>query len=561
MDDNELTLKFDPLTIEHLGYKMYSHLPNALAELIANAYDADATTVRVILNQREAERSVTVEDDGHGMSLVDLNDKYLRIGRNRRVEGQSLSESGRRRVAGKKGLGKLALFGIGETIRLVTKRQSQSDELQVRLEWAELKGATGAEYHPHLERRAAPRNRSGTSVDLRNLRRKTAINPKDLAISLGRLFNYLDADFRVLVVDDDGATYPIDRTSRLDALDADKEWVIPDDLPQELTDILPDAAIAGRIVAASKPVGAESRGVALYANGRLANEPEFFGISESSFAFSYLTGYLDVDYIDDQDTDVISTDRRSVSWDSTTTQTLRDFLQKLLLWVARERRDARRRTNTEKIKRDHGVDVPQWVDTIQGPERTAVRDAADVLTSPDSVMADSDRDTLLGSLRRIAPDYADLHWRHLHPEIQGVSYTRYQAQMYHSALDEAMKLYLAKLRAAAELDGAAAVQLVNDALGGNAPRLDVSAPYDDCALDSSTLRSMRDGQHRLSLGVVAAFRNPIAHELEMRLLQSGALTHRDCLDGLSIISHLYYRLEKLIESLGVDRDAAGGTSS
>lgn len=35
-------MSFDPHTIEHLGVKMYSVLPNAIAELIANAYNADA---------------------------------------------------------------------------------------------------------------------------------------------------------------------------------------------------------------------------------------------------------------------------------------------------------------------------------------------------------------------------------------------------------------------------------------------------------------------------------------------------------------------------------------
>ncbi|WP_100467589.1 hypothetical protein [Mycobacteroides abscessus] len=40
---SDLLLKFDPLTIEHLGSNMYSRLPNAVAELVANAYDADAT--------------------------------------------------------------------------------------------------------------------------------------------------------------------------------------------------------------------------------------------------------------------------------------------------------------------------------------------------------------------------------------------------------------------------------------------------------------------------------------------------------------------------------------
>ena len=48
--DPELKLSFDPRTIEHLGFKMYSRLPNAVAELIANSYDADATRVDVAVD-------------------------------------------------------------------------------------------------------------------------------------------------------------------------------------------------------------------------------------------------------------------------------------------------------------------------------------------------------------------------------------------------------------------------------------------------------------------------------------------------------------------------------
>jgi histidine kinase/DNA gyrase B/HSP90-like ATPase len=297
--DEGLTLRFDPLTIEHLGYKMYSHLPNALAELVANAYDADANHVWITLSGSDSGRAVVVEDDGHGMSVEDLNDKYLRIGRNRRLDGDSFSESGRRRVAGKKGLGKLALFGIGETILLTTKRSLEADELRVSLRWSEIKEAAGAVYHPQLTRRPSRPGSHGTRVELGDLRRKTPVNPRDLAASMSRLFSYPDDNFEVEVRDGRGGSWQVTRRSRLEVLDKDTEWTIPGDLPEELTNLLPDPTISGRIVAASRPVGAEHRGIALYAHGRLANEPEFFGISESSYAFSYLTGYLDVDYIDD----------------------------------------------------------------------------------------------------------------------------------------------------------------------------------------------------------------------------------------------------------------------
>ncbi|WP_103061755.1 ATP-binding protein [Actinomyces qiguomingii] len=124
-----LTLSFDPRTIEHLGIRMYSHVPNAVAELVANAYDADATQVEVIIG---SDHSITVTDDGHGMSRQDVADKYLRIGRNRRQTQESAkTESGRRWVSGKKGLGKLALFGIGRVVEVTTARTGESTATRI----------------------------------------------------------------------------------------------------------------------------------------------------------------------------------------------------------------------------------------------------------------------------------------------------------------------------------------------------------------------------------------------------------------------------------------------
>ncbi|RZT07444.1 uncharacterized protein (TIGR02391 family) [Kribbella sp. VKM Ac-2569] len=554
---SHLTLLFDPLTIEHLGYKMYSHLPNALAELIANAYDADATKVQVILRDDEHGRSVIVQDDGHGMNLSDLREKYLRIGRNRRVEGEGRSESGRRAVAGKKGLGKLALFGIGETILLTTKRRGASENLHVALSWTEIKNATGTEYHPDLTRSGAEVDLHGTRVELTNLRRRTPVNARDLAHSLSRLFGYVDDDFRIEVIDAAGTSRPINRDSRLDGVDKDVEWRVPEDLPGDLREALPNALIRGRIVAAAKPVAAEYRGLALYAHGRLANEPEFYGVSESSYAFSYLTGYLDVDYIDDGVADVISTDRRSISWDSDLTAELNRYLQRLLQWASRERRSARRNANKERIKTDHGVDVDTWVDSIRSSERDAVGDAASILVSPDSALADEDRTSLLKSLRTIAPDYADLHWRHLHPAIKVVSDSYYESGHFHAALSEALKRFVNDVRRSAGLENMEASNIVSNAfsVSGNDPaRLDITRPYAEAGFDVKTLRTMRMGQWKLSEGAVAAFRNPFAHEEENRLVETEAMTYQDCLDGLSILSHLYRHFERATEAAPPDEN-------
>ncbi len=96
---NELKMSFDPLTIEHLGVKMYSHIPNAIAELIANAYDADSKTVYVKLYEDDNAKRIEVVDDGIGMDFDEINKKFLRIGRNRRKDGADTSPDGRKAQA------------------------------------------------------------------------------------------------------------------------------------------------------------------------------------------------------------------------------------------------------------------------------------------------------------------------------------------------------------------------------------------------------------------------------------------------------------------------------
>ena len=60
----EYELDVDPRILELLGPNLYTNIYYVLAELIANAYDADAHNVYIISNDND----IRIEDDGHGMS-------------------------------------------------------------------------------------------------------------------------------------------------------------------------------------------------------------------------------------------------------------------------------------------------------------------------------------------------------------------------------------------------------------------------------------------------------------------------------------------------------------
>ncbi len=114
----EYLLNVDPRILELLGPNLYTNIYYVLAELIANAYDADAKNVYIISNSTD----ITVEDDGHGMSYENKEiEKYLNVaGVSRSNESESLTRSKQRRKMGRKGVGKLAALSVSEFVDIKT---------------------------------------------------------------------------------------------------------------------------------------------------------------------------------------------------------------------------------------------------------------------------------------------------------------------------------------------------------------------------------------------------------------------------------------------------------
>ena len=114
----EYKLNVDPRILELLGPNLYTNIYYVLAELIANAYDADAKNVYIMANKDD----IRVEDDGHGMSY-EAGDiaNYLNVARvSRESEDDSVTKSGTRRKMGRKGVGKLAALSVSENVDVMT---------------------------------------------------------------------------------------------------------------------------------------------------------------------------------------------------------------------------------------------------------------------------------------------------------------------------------------------------------------------------------------------------------------------------------------------------------
>lgn len=542
MTRKPLTLKFDPQTVDHLGSRMYARLPNAVAELIANAYDADAHHVRIEIGE---DSSVKVIDDGHGMSRADVGEKYLHIGRNRRSEENSTqTESGKRRVSGKKGLGKLALFGIGRDVTLWTTRKGDPTSTQIHMSYDKLMEAHG-EYAPHEEEMPCDTEEHGTTVTLTNLKRKTKISCNELATSLARLFNYMDSDFEVSVIASNGKEYQINSDLRLASINEEFTWTFPDNFIDSDRFLL-EHGVSGKIVSAEKPLTGALRGITLYANGRLVNEAEFFGGSESSHAYSYLTGYLNVDFVDELGEDVITTDRRAIIWENETTEKLQKTLVDLMTRISRDWRRRRSDKKKEERNRNLGRPLDAWVESIRSDEdRKALRAVLDRITSEELDLPTEQENLLLKDIDRLAPPHAEYVWRRLHSEIKDAARSFYENRDYFHAIDEAMKRYIRITAEKAKISRNDPHKLLAESFGAEKGRLSVFAKYQRTgAFSEQTAKNVERGHQQLSLGLLAAFRNPVDHEEGAELQRTGALTYEDCLDALSLLSHLMRRLSE-----------------
>lgn len=115
--NKEYKIEIDPRILELLGPNLYTNIYYVLAELIANAYDADAHNVYIIAD----DKSIRVEDDGHGMSYGNGDiSRYLGVAKvSRTDESNSYTPEGRRKM-GRKGIGKLAALSVSSDVQVMT---------------------------------------------------------------------------------------------------------------------------------------------------------------------------------------------------------------------------------------------------------------------------------------------------------------------------------------------------------------------------------------------------------------------------------------------------------
>ena len=138
----DLKMRVQSHVLKLLGDQLIGHDRLAVFELVKNSYDADADKVDITLDLESNEPFISISDNGCGMSLADIETKWLEVGTDskRNASNRKVSKKYNRLPLGEKGVGRLAIQKLGNVLTIVTRREGHQ-ELEFTINWNGLVGS------------------------------------------------------------------------------------------------------------------------------------------------------------------------------------------------------------------------------------------------------------------------------------------------------------------------------------------------------------------------------------------------------------------------------------
>ena len=368
-----LKVRFAGRLIDLLGHQMYGGAVPAVAELVANSWDADATKVEISIPEdiHEENAEIIVKDYGLGMTFDELNEYYLHIGYERRIRGET-TPSGRK-IMGRKGIGKLAGFGIAEDI--VLKSVKDGHLVEFTLNYTRLRNLDTSqnwEFKPDRDELTSEAN--GVTVTFKKLKLGRNINADNFRISMARRFA-IGADKMEISVND----VPITKE------DVILEYRYPEAEGQWVDEDIPGFGLISYWVGFTTGTiqDSELRGFSIFARDRIAQfTPFFFNLSggiDGQVALEYLTGQIKANTLDD-DIDYIATDRQTVNWQFDKAPYFEKWGQEKIKQLCAEWKRKHRQRNIDRFQHRLG-EFFQRIDKLSPQEKKDVTTALEKIAS------------------------------------------------------------------------------------------------------------------------------------------------------------------------------------
>lgn len=366
---SELEMKIHNNIVEHLGVKLYQNKPtNVIAEFVSNAWDADADNVFIKLEKSY----IAISDDDKGMSFDTIANTYMVIGKSsRNINDLKATTAKGRKISARKGLGKLAGFGIANKYNVVTKVKENST---IKITWFIMdyediiKEGSDTTYKPNvlIENKniddinyeqykqydhdnfiydfiVKNKESSGTLVLLENLKIRRALSLEQIKKSLGKRFVFLMSNQMKVFINNDQVT---------------EEF-----LPQFYFRVPQSGKITIRLSGGQEVsywIGftenamgdVDSNGIGIYAHEKLCvDRPFYFHLKGQEIWTRYVYGVFEADWLDEiAEEDVIGTDRTTINWEREDTSELLDKGETILRKAIQDYRALREKKEETRLK-------------------------------------------------------------------------------------------------------------------------------------------------------------------------------------------------------------------
>ena len=134
-DREHVRFSVDAGIINRLGKELVGKAETAISELIKNAYDAEASYANLVFeNAYIPGGTLTIKDDGNGMTYEELINGFMRISSSDKVHSP-VSPNYKRKRAGKKGIGRFAAQRLGRQLIIVTQTQDRPQAIKATINW------------------------------------------------------------------------------------------------------------------------------------------------------------------------------------------------------------------------------------------------------------------------------------------------------------------------------------------------------------------------------------------------------------------------------------------
>lgn len=385
--DQPYTLTIDLNVLEHLGINLYSNVPAVLTEIVANAWDANATEVSITVSDSLDE--IEIVDNGFGMDRAAINEKFLWVGfKKRDTDGDLTPPPFERPVMGRKGVGKLAPFSIAKVVEVYSTHEGEKCALCMNVDdiKAAAKPPRPRAYHPQPISTDLCPEINGTKIVLRQLD-KDRIRTENLAQRLARRFSVIGTDeFKVTVTYRSAAPRIISNRDRGDLENLQYLWSVGGwSKPEWLKGRMKrEASFAGRLEGwpdewsikgwlgtVNKPqdlksVAGNLNVIVVLARGRLFQENILGEINDGRHYLKYLVGHLEADFLDSSgQSDIATSDRQRVQEDDPRYKALVAYLISILPKLEANWSSWRTEDKGNQVKELNPA-VASWIDGLSG---------------------------------------------------------------------------------------------------------------------------------------------------------------------------------------------------